>query len=390
MKITIVGLGYVGLGLGTLLSQYHEVVALDIDEKKISNINKKISPIEDSGIIHYLKNKNLNLLATTNKDSAYRDSNFIIICTPTNYNVETNEFDTSSVKSCIEDAIKINPNCPIIIKSTIPVGFTDEVRSFFKKDNIIFSPEFLREGRALEDNIKPSRIIVGDTCQDAKNFSELLIEIVDYQSKNIQLHFMKSSEAEAVKLFSNTYLAMRIAYFNELDSYCELNNLDTSNVINGISSDTRIGNYYNNPSFGYGGYCLPKDTQQLLKNYEKVPSKLIQAIVDANTTRKDFIANQVLKKTNGTVGIYRLVMKEGSDNIRESAVQGVMKRIKSKGIKIIVYEPKIQDKDFFGSEVFKDLDKFKTNSDLIVANRYSEELEDVQSKVYSRDIFKVN
>jgi len=390
MKITIVGTGYVGLGLGTLLSQFHEVVALDIDEKKINYINKKISPIEDSGIIHYFKNKSLNLLATKDKKLAYQDSNFIIICTPTNYDVETNEFDTSTVSSSIEDAIKFNPNCPIIIKSTIPVGFTYKLRSFFKKDNIIFSPEFLREGSALEDNIKPSRIIVGDTSQDAKNFSELLIEITDHQLNNIQLLFMKPSEAEAVKLFSNTYLAMRIAYFNELDSYCEINNLDTSKVISGISSDDRIGNYYNNPSFGYGGYCLPKDTQQLLKNYEKVPSKLIQAIVDANTTRKDFIASQILKKTNGTVGIYRLVMKEGSDNIRESAVQGVMKRIKSKGIKIIVYEPRIQDEVFFGSEVFKDLDKFKSNSDLIVANRYSKELEDVLSKVYSRDIFEIN
>ena len=390
MKITIVGTGYVGLGLGTLLSQYHEVVALDIDEKKISNINNKISPIDDSGIVHYFKNKNLNLSATINKNLAYQDSNFIIICTPTNYNVETNEFDTSTVRSSIKDAIKVNPNCPIIIKSTIPVGFTDEVRSYFKKDNIIFSPEFLREGRALEDNIRPSRIIVGDLSQDAKNFSELLIEIADFQSKNVQLLFMESSEAEAVKLFSNSYLAMRIAYFNELDSYCEINNLDTSNVINGIGGDPRIGNYYNNPSFGYGGYCLPKDTQQLLKNYEKVPNNLIQAIVDSNKTRKDFVAKQILQKTNGTVGIYRLVMKEGADNIRESAVQDVMKRIKAKGIKIIVYEPKIKDNDFFGSEVFKDLNKFKSNSDLIVANRYSEELEDVLTKVYSRDIFRIN
>ena len=390
MKITIVGTGYVGLGLGTLLSQRHEVIALDIDEKKVSSINNKISPIEDSGIISFFKNKNLNLSATLDKDFAYQDSSFIIICTPTNYNDEANEFDTSTVRSSIKDAIKVNPNCPIIIKSTIPVGFTDEVRSFFKKENIIFSPEFLREGRALEDNINPSRIIVGDTSQDAKIFSELLKEITDYQSKNVQLLFMKSSEAEAVKLFSNTYLAMRIGYFNELDSYCEINNLDASKIINGISSDTRIGNYYNNPSFGYGGYCLPKDTQQLLKNYEKVPNNLIQAIVDTNATRKDFIANQILKKTKGTVGIYRLVMKEGADNIRESAVQDVIKRIKSNGIKVIVYEPKINDKVFFGLEVFKDLSKFKTTSDLIVANRYSEELEDVLSKVYSRDIFRVN
>ena len=390
MKITIVGTGYVGLGLGTLLSQRHEVIALDIDEKKVSSINNKISPIEDSGIISFFKNKNLNLSATLDKDFAYQDSSFIIICTPTNYNDEANEFDTSTVRSSIKDAIKVNPNCPIIIKSTIPVGFTDEVRSFFKKENIIFSPEFLREGRALEDNINPSRIIVGDTSQDAKIFSELLIEITDYQSKNVQLLFMKSSEAEAVKLFSNTYLAMRIGYFNELDSYCEINNLDASKIINGISADTRIGNYYNNPSFGYGGYCLPKDTQQLLKNYEKVPNNLIQAIVDTNATRKDFIANQILKKTKGTVGIYRLVMKEGADNIRESAVQDVIKRIKSNGIKVIVYEPKINDKVFFGLEVFKDLSKFKTTSDLIVANRYSEELEDVLSKVYSRDIFRVN
>ena len=390
MKITIVGTGYVGLSLCTLLSQYHEVVALDIDEEKINAINKKISPIEDSGIIDYFKNKKLNLLATADKFQAYQDSSFIIICTPTNYDVETNEFDTSTVKSSIRDAIKINPDCPIIIKSTIPVGFTKDARKKFNKDNIIFSPEFLREGKALEDNISPSRIIVGDISQEATNFAELLKQIAESKPKNVQVDFMESSEAEAVKLFSNTYLAMRIAYFNELDSYCEINNLKTSKVINGIGSDPRIGNYYNNPSFGYGGYCLPKDTQQLLKNYEKVPSKLIQAIVDANTTRKDFIADQILKKTSGIVGIHRLIMKKSSDNFRESAVQGVMKRIKSKGIKVIIYEPKIQDKVFFGSEVYLDLDEFKKNSDLIVTNRHSSELDDVLNKVYARDIFKIN
>ena len=390
MKITIIGTGYVGLSLGTLLSEYYKVVGLDIDEKRVEEINNRISPIEDAGIIEHFKNKNLDLIATTDKNIAYKDSNFIIISTPTNYDVETNEFDTSSVRSSIEDAISINPKCPIIIKSTVPVGFTNEVKKFYKKNNIIFSPEFLREGKALEDNKKPSRIILGDTSKDAKNFSELLIKITDNEPNDVQLYFMQSSEAEAVKLFSNTYLAMRIAFFNELDSYCEINNLDTSKVINGIGSDKRIGDYYNNPSFGYGGYCLPKDTQQLLKNYEKVPSKLIQAVVDANTTRKDFISDQILKQTTGTVGIYRLVMKEGSDNIRESAVQGVMKRIKSKGIKVIVYEPKIEDKDFFGSQVFKDLNSFKNNSDLIVANRHSDELEDVLSKVYTRDIFKID
>ena len=390
MKITIVGLGYVGLSLGTLLSQYHNVVALDIDEKKISKINNKISPIEDNGINRFFKSKNLDLHATTDKKLAYNDSDYIIICTPTNYDIKTNEFDTTTVRSSIKDAIEINPKCPIAIKSTVPVGFTDEAKIFFEKDNIIFSPEFLREGSALEDNINPSRIVVGDLSKDAETLAGLLTEISELEPKKIQLEFMKSSEAEAVKLFSNTYLAMRIAYFNELDSYCEIHKLDTSKVISGISGDPRIGNYYNNPSFGYGGYCLPKDTQQLLKNYEKVPSKLIQAIVEANTTRKDFIANQILEKTNRTVGIYRLVMKEGSDNIRESAVQGVMKRIKSKGLKVIVYEPKIQDISFFGSEVYKNLDEFKKNSDLIVANRYSSELEDVFSKVYSRDIFKVN
>ena len=390
MKITIVGTGYVGLSLGTLLSKYHEVVGLDIDEKRVYSINNRISPIEDSGIIDYFKNQSLNLLSTTNKNTAYKDSDFIIIATPTNYDNETNEFDTSSVKTSIEDAISINPNCPIIIKSTIPVGFTNEVKNFYKKNNIMFSPEFLREGMALEDNKKPSRIIIGDTTQDATNFSKLLLEITENKFNANRLYFMQSSEAEAVKLFSNTYLAMRIAYFNELDSYCEVNDLDTSKVINAIGDDNRIGNYYNNPSFGYGGYCLPKDTQQLLKNYEKVPSKLIQAIVDANTTRKDFISDQIIKKTNGTVGIYRLVMKEGSDNIRESAVQGVMKRIKSKGIRVIVYEPKIEARDFFGSEVVKDLNKFKSDSDLIVANRHSDELKDVISKVYSRDIFRVN
>ena len=361
MKITIVGTGYVGLSLGTLLSQYYKVLALDIDNKKIDNINKRISPIEDDGISHFFDNKNLNLLATNDKDAAYRDSNFIIICTPTNYDNSTNEFDTKTVRDTIQDAITINPNCPIIIKSTVPVGFTMKMKKIYKKNNIIFSPEFLREGSALDDNINPSRIIVGDVSQDAKNFGDLLLKITD--KKNIQLFFMDSSEAEAVKLFSNTYLAMRIAYFNELDSYCEVHNLDTSKVITGVCSDSRIGNYYNNPSFGYGGYCLPKDTQQLLKNYENVPSKLIQAIVDANTTRKDFVANQVLKKTKGTVGIYRLVMKEGSDNIRESAVQGVIKRLKIKGLKIILYEPKIQSNIFFDFEVYTNLIQFKNESD---------------------------
>lgn len=390
MKITIVGTGYVGLSLGTLLSQFHEVIALDIDENKVININKKISPIKDNGVQSFFDSKNLNLTATINKKIAYQDSDFIIICTPTNYDNKTNEFDTSSVRSSIKDAVEINTNCPIAIKSTVPVGFTDSVKKFFKKDNIIFSPEFLREGKALEDNINPSRIIIGGACKNAKQFAELLKQITNTKSKKTQLDFMTSSDAEAVKLFSNTYLAMRISYFNELDSFCEFNNLNTSNVINGIGSDPRIGNYYNNPSFGYGGYCLPKDTQQLLKNYENVPSKLIKAIVDANTTRKDFIANQILLKTNGTVGIYRLVMKEGSDNIRESAVQGVMKRIKSKGIKVIVYEPEIEEASFFGSKVFKNLSEFKDSSDLIVANRQSEELDDVFSKVYTRDIFKIN
>ena len=388
MKITIVGTGYVGLSLGTLLSRYHEVLALDIDNKKIDNINKRISPIEDNGITYFFENKDLDIFATNDKDLAYRDSNFIIICTPTNYDINTNEFDTKTVRDTIQDAIAINPNCPIIIKSTVPVGFTKKIKKIYKKSNIIFSPEFLREGSALDDNINPSRIIVGDVSQDAKNFGDLLLKITD--KKNIQLFFMDSSEAEAVKLFSNTYLAMRIAYFNELDSYCEVHNLDTSKVITGVCSDSRIGNYYNNPSFGYGGYCLPKDTQQLLKNYENVPSKLIQAIVDANTTRKDFVANQVLKKTRGTVGIYRLVMKEGSDNIRESAVQGVIKRLKIKGLKIILYEPKIQSNIFSDFEVYTNLIQFKNESDLIVANRFSDELEDVISKVYTRDIFKVN
>ncbi len=386
MKITIIGAGYVGLSLATLLSESNEVTILDIKQSKVDQINNRISPIVDKEIDDFFKNKQLNLNATSSEE-AYLDSKFIIICTPTNYDVASSEFDVTTVEKVISDALKLNKKASIIIKSTIPVGFTEKIRKKFNKKDIFFSPEFLREGSALRDNLNPSRIIVGGDSKEAKLFANLLFENANHSNKKIPIEYMSSSEAEAVKLFSNTYLAMRIAYFNELDSYCETHNLDTERVIKGISHDPRIGNHYNNPSFGYGGYCLPKDTQQLLKNYDKVPNNLIKAIVDSNTTRKDFIANSIIKKKPETVGIYRIIMKKRSDNFRESAIQGVMKRLKAKGIKVIIYEPLLTEKLFFNSPIIEDLNEFKFQSSLIVANRFSPEISDVKEKVYTRDLF---
>ena len=390
MKITVVGSGYVGLSLSILLSQFHKVIALDIDKNKIKQINKRISPIDDKDIIHYLKNKKLNLTATDDKVKAYSDCDCVIICTPTNYHEATNQFDTSSVEGVIKYCKNLNRDFPILIKSTIPVGYTERIKEKYLKKNIIFSPEFLREGKALYDNLYPSRIIVGGKCDDAMMFKELLLQISQISENSIPIETMGSNEAESVKLFSNTYLAMRIAFFNELDSYCEMHSIETKDVIKGISYDPRIGNYYNNPSFGYGGYCLPKDTKQLLKNYDDVPNNIIQAIVDANRTRKDFIADRIISKNYKTVGIYRLVMKEGSDNIRDSAIQGIMKRIKAKGIEVIIYEPRINEEKFFGSKVIKNIDEFKQKSELIVANRISNEISSLGHKIYTRDIFREN
>ena len=390
MKITVVGSGYVGLSLATLLSQFHEVITLDIDQKKIDCINNKISPIDDIDLIDFLKNKNLNLLATNNKNYAYDKSNLIIVCTPTNYDVNTNEFDTGTVREVIKESVKYNTDCPIVIKSTVPVGFTDNISKQLNKKNILFSPEFLREGKALHDNLYPSRIVVGDKSSLGKNFANLLLQISDNEDKDTPIELMESTEAEAVKLFANTYLAMRISFFNELDTYCEIYDLDTTRVIKGIGHDPRIGNYYNNPSFGYGGYCLPKDTQQLLKNFGEIPNRLIKAIVDSNSIRKDFISEQILKRKAKTVGIYRLVMKEGSDNIRESAVQGIIKRIKSKGVDVIIYEPKLETQSLLGANIINDFKTFISRSDLIVANRLSNELINYKNKVYSRDLFNLN
>ena len=383
MKITIVGAGYVGMSLATLLSTKHQVIVFDVLDEKIKKINKKVSPIIDLEIQNYFENKELNLKATNDHNIAIKDSEIYIICTPTNYDEKTGEFDTSSIETTIEK-ILLNSNDPlIVIKSTIPLGYTNKIRKKYSYSRIIFSPEFLREGRALFDNLNPSRIVVGETNQDAKTVGNLLLNI-SKNKKNTPILYMSPNSAEAVKLFANTYLAMRIAFFNELDSYCEINNINTIDIIEGIGHDPRIGNYYNNPSFGYGGYCLPKDTQQLLKNYETVPNNIIRSIVDANSTRKDFIAEQVLN----VVGIYRLVMKEDSDNFRTSAIQGIMKRLKAKGIRVIIYEPNFNEDLFFNSIVIKDLNQFKNDSEVIIANRYHIDLEDVHEKVYTRDIYK--